>query len=248
MDEDLIALAGEYVLGTLDEAERADFQRRMAAEPQALQAVGEWQRTLAPLGLLARDVEPPVHIWPAIEARIAQASVSDSPAANDNRVSPLWRSFAVAASIAALLLAALSVMPGLAPRRADEPPVIAAAPQPAAMPAYVSAVTREGREPALLITLDSRTGKTIVRAIGLTPPQKKSLELWYIGGGRQPESMGLVSGNERMEMMLDDAMSHGDKLDDSMFAISVEPEGGAPNGKPSGDIVYTGKVMRVSGT
>jgi len=189
--------------------------------------------------MVPRQVEPPAHVWQAIEARI---DGTPDVAANDNRVSPWWRSGAVAASVAALLFAGIA----LAPRSPVQAPQVATA--PAAMPTYVSAVTREGTEPALLITLDSKTGKAVVRAIGLTPPQKKSLELWYIGGGREPKSMGLVSGDKRMEMMLTDAMAHHDKLDESLFAISVEPEGGAPAGKPTGDIVYTGKVMAVSGT
>lgn len=254
MDEELIALAGEYVLGTLDQAERAAFLRRMASDPAALRAVADWHQRLALLGLLPAEVAPPAYVWPAIEARIdapATAAVSAAAttgAANDNRVAGWWRGAAVAASVAALLLAGLAVMPGLKPGAGQSAPQIAIAPEPAATPTYVSAVMPTGAEPALLITLDAKTGRAVVRAIGLTPPQKKSLELWYIGGGRDPQSLGLVAGDERMEMMLGDAMKHRDKLDESLFAISVEPEGGAPAGKPTGDIVYTGKVMQVSGS
>lgn len=250
MDEDLVAAAGEFVLGTLTDTERADFLRRIASDPAALQAVADWHRRLAPLGLLASEVAPPAHVWLAVEARIDAAAPAMEPSvhANDNRVSSWWRGIAVAASIVALLLAGLSVFPALAPGPGGPSPQLASAPTSLAVPTYVSAVTREGAEPALLITLDSKTGMAVVRAIGLTPPQKKSLELWYIGGGREPRSMGLVSGNERMEMMLGDAMKNRDRLDESLFAISVEPEGGAPAGKPTGDIMYTGKVMRVAGT
>ena len=238
MDEDLITTAGEYVLGTLGPAEREAFVARLARDPLAARAVTEWHTRLEPLGMLAREVAPPDHIWPAIEARIDGVPV----AVNDNRVSPWWRSGAVAASLAALVLAGVA----FAPDRGAPPLVLPTAPPP--MPAYVSAVTREGTEPALLITLDPRTGKAVVRAIGLTPPQKKSLELWYIGGGRAPKSMGVISGDARMEMMLTDAMAKRDRLNESLFAITVEPEGGAPGGKPSGAIVYSGKVMQVSGT
>ncbi|SNS36304.1 Anti-sigma-K factor RskA [Sphingomonas laterariae] len=247
-EEQLIVVAGEYVLGTLDPAEREAFVRRMADDPAAAQAVTEWRMRLGPLGTAAREVPPPAHLWPAIEERIGLIEPvvpAEILAVNDNRVSPWWRSGAVAASLAALVLAGVAFTPGRHAVPDAAPPIAAAS---AEMPTYVSAVTREGAEPALLITLDPETGKAVVRAIGLTPPQKKSLELWYIGGGRAPKSMGLVEGDMEKAMMLGDAMRNRDKLDDSMFAISVEPEGGAPAGKPTGTIMYTGKVRQVSGT
>ena len=83
---------------------------------------------------------------------------------------------------------------------------------------------------------------------GLTPPARKSLELWYIGAGHDPESVGLVSGDGRMEMALDKMMARGDRLDASKFAITAEPPGGAPAGVPTGEILYSGRVMPVSAT
>lgn len=59
MSDDLDMLAAEYVLGTLDAAERAGFERRLAGSEPARRAVEEWSRRLGPLALAAGDVEPP---------------------------------------------------------------------------------------------------------------------------------------------------------------------------------------------
>ena len=121
-------------------------------------------------------------------------------------------------------------------------------PAPPAGASYVAAVTAKGAEPALLVTIDAATGRAIVRAIGLTPPVRKSLELWYIGEGRDPQSLGLVAGDARREMPLGPMMARGDRLNASTFAVTAEPEGGAPAGKPTGAIIYSGKPLAVSGT
>lgn len=243
MDEALTGQAGEFVLGTLDAAERAAFLRDLARDGDAVRAVAEWQARLAPLATSVPDVAPPDHVWAGIAARL---DAQDAPvAANDNRVAAWWRAGAVAASLAALLLAGVAFNPSRRAPVASEPIVAQA---PVAGASYVSALSREGAEPALLVTLDAKTGKAVIRAIGLTPPDRKSLELWYIGGGRDPQSLGLVSGDRRIETVLAEALAQRDRLDQSQFAISVEPEGGAPAGKPTGAIVYSGKVLAISGT
>jgi anti-sigma-K factor RskA len=230
---DLAATAGEYVLGTLDAGEQATFAARLAGDGEARAAVAAWRARLAPLGDRVAPVAPPDHLWAGIEARLAPA------AANDNRVSPAWRGVAIAASL-------LAVLGGTVALRPPAPAPIVLAPAPA-QASYVAAVTAKGAEPALLVTIDAATGKAVVRAIALTPPAKKSLELWYIGEGHDPQSLGLVSGDMRIEMALREAMARGDRLDASLFAVSVEPEGGAPGGAPTGEILYSGKPMPVSG-
>lgn len=246
MDDELIVQAGEYVLGTLDGAEQRAFLLRMARDHEAVAAVGFWRERLAPLLGGAEAVDPPAAVWPAIEAQLAARQAP----ANDNGVSRWWRGGTVAASLAAAFLAVVALRPD-APRPA--PVEVATAPAPVPVPApvlpeYVAAVSAEGAEPALLITLDPRTGRARVRALGLTPPAKKSLEVWYIGGGRAPQSLGLIAGNAALERVLSQAVTARDKLDDSLFAVSVEPEGGSPGDTPTGTIVYTGKAVRVGGT
>jgi len=113
MSDDLDMLAAEYVLGTLDAAERAGFERRLAGSEPARRAVEEWTRRLGPLALASGDVEPPAGLWDRIEERIASQGRVDGGAApvvaaNDNRIDEFRRSargwrlaFAAATALAA---------------------------------------------------------------------------------------------------------------------------------------------------
>ncbi|TVV73471.1 anti-sigma factor [Sphingomonas solaris] len=231
--DDMAATAGEYVLGTLDPTGRAAFAARLLADPAARAAVAAWEERLAPLLADAPGVTPPAGLWNGIEARIGAAG---DTASNDNRVSPVWRGAAIAASLVAVLGGTLAMRP----QPVAAPPVLARG------ASYVAAVTAKGAEPALLVTIDRATGHAVVRAIGLTAPARKSLELWYIGPGRDPRSLGLVSGDMRAEMPLAPMLAKGDRLGAALFAITAEPAGGAPAGAPTGEILYSGKPMMVS--
>ena len=57
--DEIEALAGEYVLGTLDADERRAAEARLAADPSFRTAVAGWERRLQPLADTARDVPVP---------------------------------------------------------------------------------------------------------------------------------------------------------------------------------------------
>ena len=65
---DIDALAAEYVLGTLDPAERLAVAARLQREPALRAAVETWERRLGPLADLSPLVAPP----PALAAKIEQ--------------------------------------------------------------------------------------------------------------------------------------------------------------------------------
>jgi anti-sigma-K factor RskA len=54
-DDDIDGLAGEYVLGSLDPAERADIHARRRADMSLVRAIEAWQRHLSPLSEAAPD-------------------------------------------------------------------------------------------------------------------------------------------------------------------------------------------------
>ena len=71
-DEDIDGLAAEYVLGSLDAAERAAVDVRRRSDTALEAALVAWERRLAPLG--ERDLAgaaPPPQLFEAIGARIA---------------------------------------------------------------------------------------------------------------------------------------------------------------------------------
>lgn len=94
---------------------------------------------------------------------------------------------------------------------------------------YVAAVNRGGEAPALIVRVDMATNRVFVRPVGARGEAGKSLELWYIGDGRTPVSMGLVGArSERL------ALPEGARPEKAKFAVTVEPEGGSPTGGPTG--------------
>jgi anti-sigma-K factor RskA len=74
-EDDIDGLAAEYVLGSLDAAERADVEARRKADASLAGAIEAWQRRLGPLSEQVPGVEPPPHLFDSILSRIpAQGS------------------------------------------------------------------------------------------------------------------------------------------------------------------------------
>nr|WP_047167845.1 anti-sigma factor [Sphingomonas sp. Y57] len=226
MADDIDMLAGEYVLGTLDEAERRAFQRRLLTEPAAVTAVATWQERLSPLLLTVPEDTPPAGLW----ARIAQGS---GPA-NDNRGLRRWQ----AATVAAALVALVSTGVALRPRAAPPAPQVA---QQAPSPLFqsVAALSEQGGAPALLVTYDRDRKEMRVMPVNVAPRPGHSLELWVIAGKSAPKSIGLMHEDratalDRMALDLQQEMT---------IAVSVEPKGGSPTGLPTGPVIYSGRMV-----
>ena len=77
MDEDREGLAAEYVLGTLDAAERAQADALLAADAEFAMVVRQWERRLGELNVMVAPVEPPAPVWGKIMASIAATSPAE---------------------------------------------------------------------------------------------------------------------------------------------------------------------------
>ncbi len=62
-DEDHIAMAAEYVLGTLDGEERAQVEMMMSVDPEFKLVVEQWERRLGELHAMVGAVEPADEVW-----------------------------------------------------------------------------------------------------------------------------------------------------------------------------------------
>jgi quercetin dioxygenase-like cupin family protein len=67
-DRDLDMEAAEFVLGTLSGPERAALDAERAHNPALAQAIGDWERRLAPLSAMVPQVRPSAGLWGRIEA------------------------------------------------------------------------------------------------------------------------------------------------------------------------------------
>src|ERR1044071_7911097 len=70
-NEDQIALAAEYALGTLDAGERAQVEALMAADGEFFAIVQGWELRLGALNQMVGSVEPRPVVWDNIKAAIA---------------------------------------------------------------------------------------------------------------------------------------------------------------------------------
>ena len=64
-----------------------------------------------------------------------------------------------------------------------------------------------------------------------------------MGGGRdKPQSLGVIDAAYRIPASklgkIDPAI-----LGDTVFAVSLEPEGGSPTSQPTGPVLFTGKLV-----
>ena len=74
-EEDTEGLAAEYVLGSLDPAERADVDARRKTDAPLAAAIVAWERRLGPLSDEVPGVEPPTHLLMGIVSRISSQRV-----------------------------------------------------------------------------------------------------------------------------------------------------------------------------
>jgi hypothetical protein len=86
--EDTDGLAAEYVLGSLDAAERRQVNVLRQTDQSLSAAIDAWEQRLGPLNERGRGIEPPAHLWDGILSRISSQVAQQSGAAE---VAPLRR-------------------------------------------------------------------------------------------------------------------------------------------------------------
>jgi anti-sigma-K factor RskA len=228
--EDLEDLAAEFALGTLPADERAEAERLLAADPSFAALVRAWEARLGPLAAALPPQSAPPHVRGAVMKAIAGGAPDAATVVDFRQKARFWRGTSIITSAIAASLAALIVFNQVQP-----PPV----PEQR----YVAVLQPEGPGPAFLASIDLAKGSISVRTVAAPPQPGKAYELWAIGGGRaKPQSLGVIDASYRVPA---DRLGAVDPqtLTDTIFAVTVEPEGGSPTGNPSGPPVFTGKLV-----
>ena len=221
------ALAAEYVLGTLSAEELVQAERELAADPDFAALVAEWEKRLAPLALALEPVAAPAAIKAKVLAAIAPSGFDASNVVQLQRRVNRWRlATGFASALAAGLVGFMLLQPVPAPKGR-----------------FVAVLQTEGPGPAFLASVDLASGTISVRTVGAEPLLGKSYELWALGAGRdKPQSLGVIAADFRIPA---DKLGNVGKqaLTDTLFAVSLEPEGGSPTGQPTGPVLFTGKLV-----
>lgn len=262
-NDDNIALAAEYVLGTLDLAEREEAERLIARDADFASLVRGWESRLNELHAMAGPIEPPATTWDAIARRIAGITPDAMPrimSASGGEVISLsrrvrrWQGVSTAlGALAAALIALLSVqalrpdlLPQVMPQAWREKLVQnAQAPvAPAAVPVqFVAVLQKDADAPAFIMTVDVEKRAFTVRRVAAQEEPGKSYELWLVSDKfDKPRSLGVIGGSDfTMSQRL--AAYDPETINRATYAVSIEPEGGSPTGIVTGPVVFAGKLI-----
>jgi anti-sigma-K factor RskA len=242
--------AGEYVLGSLGPKERRAARARITTDPAFAAAVRLWETRLAPL----IDETPPVEPSARLNARIAQEIALEATAPRVNPAERLaqeahrpdmeivdlsarLRRLRLITALAGSLAAAFAGVVVY-----DRMGMLMRAPVDGQH--YVAVVNRDASLPALIVDVDTGLGELTVRPVATeAPAADRSLELWIIPAGGTPISLGVVDTTARAYHVADKT---GSIRSTGTFAVTVEPKGGAPEGVPTGPVVYSGKLVKVT--
>lgn len=223
-------LVAEYVLGLMAPELRADFERRLDTDPALRAEVAEWQQKFSGLDSGFEPVAPPPHAFANVEKRL----FGDGTATRAGLWEHLgfWRGLALAGLAVSAVSIGLNVLRP-APLNPD-----------AFATQLVAALEAEGSAVKFLALYDGTTGE--VRLAGLAGEEvpDKDFELWFIKGSDAPISMGVIPANQRSEVEvpqnLRQAFGEG-----TVLAITLEPKGGSPSGKPTGPVIASGPALKV---
>jgi anti-sigma-K factor RskA len=227
--EDMEELAAEFALGSLPPEERQEAESLMASDPAFAAMVTAWERRLIPLALALEPVEAPPRIRGAVMKAIAGDAAGSETVVAWKRKASAWRLATVGASAIAASLAAFIALGTPEGPLNDQ--------------RYVAVLQAEGPGPAFLASIDLASGSISVRTVGAPPQPGKSYELWALGGGRdKPQSLGVIDASFRIPASTLGKMDPS-AMNDTMFAVSLEPEGGSPTSQPTGPVMFTGKLV-----
>jgi anti-sigma-K factor RskA len=201
-------LAGEYVLGTLRGRARRRFERWLLS-PQVGALVKAWEERLSGLEPTLRGVTPPAAVWRAIETRLELRKLGRAPT---------MRWLALAASVMFLALVGMFALREFGT-------------QPVTQQAYIEADAQTIYWRVELLGANREISLHVHKVHDL--PAGKSHELWVIpAGGGAPVSLGLLphtGDHHRALTAAQRAALAGAKT----LAVSLEPQGGSPNGSPT---------------
>ncbi|MFA6967759.1 anti-sigma factor domain-containing protein [Bosea sp. (in: a-proteobacteria)] len=231
------ALAGEYVLGLVEGADRTALEQRIEREPALAASVESWRGHLAAIDATARPIPPSPGLWPRIEAEIAAIL----PAAERGRLKALkagntladwwnnlfiWRGAALAGALAAILLAI--GLNGALDRAKRQPVMVAVLLTEASVAAAVVNTYPDGRV-------------EMVPLQNITVPEGKALEIWTLWDRAVgPRSVGLIDRARTTPLRLDQLPLGTNQL----FEITIENATGSPTGRPTGPIVAKGTTSQ----
>jgi anti-sigma-K factor RskA len=224
-------VAAEYVLGVLPADERQAAAARVETDPAFARLVDAWELRLSPIADAYELAEPPAELKQALDRRLFTGAASAAePRAGMWQSLAFWRGLAALATAAFVIAIAVSVL---------QPP----AGEPEARQ-LVASVAPKDSDVQYVAVYDPATEEIGLSHVAGERPQGKDFELWVIVGQNAPVSLGVIPEGQGVHLPVNPA-TRDDLEAGALFAISVEPQGGAPEGKPTGPIVAAGGLNAI---
>ena len=244
-------LAGEYVLGVLDAAQRSDVQSRLQTDTALAGDVQAWETRLMPLLEEVAMADVPGYVWGRICDALGMQPVRPvTPArgvSGSEAKTSFWESLGfwrgvsglAMASVGVLAIALMSQKPTIIEVPVEVPaPVVTPAP---AQPGLVSTLAEDNGNAGFVAAVDRDTGILTVTPLMAAPVDDRVQELWVIPNGQKPISLGLLDASKPQARKLP-ANLLASVSTEAIFAVTLEPPGGAPGGNPSGPIIAKGAI------
>ncbi len=226
--EEWDGLAAEFALGVLEGEDAEAAEQLMRDEPVFQSAVWRWRERLASLTDRLEPVTPGDEVWRRIEDALPRPDAP--PRATDDlakirRKLGFWRGWALAATAVATAIAIFVGVGELGPRPGAQR-FVAVLDQP------------EAGGAGWIATVDLSTNEITLVSLAPTPgAEGRSQELWFISAeGGPPRSLGLLDQSRTLDAPREVRLQNG------VFAVSLEPEGGSPTGQPTGPVIYQGTL------
>lgn len=226
--DERVALAGEYVLGTLARDDQMELERELRTNAELSRAVAYWQDRLVRLAGVPDPVSPSPDLWARIER--------DLPVPRAVRAPPrpsLWASLAFWRSIAAVAAAASVTLGWLA--------FIGKPAEPG--PRYTAVLQAPDKSAGWLVEADARKEVRLTPLVRTAVGPNQALEFWTKPEGAPgPTSLGLVPADRVTVVAAARLPGLGEG---QLFEITLEPATGSPVGRPTGPILFVGRAVAI---
>lgn len=232
-------VAAEYVLGVLPAEERQATARRIESDAAFARLVDSWEVSFSALGAEFDEVEPPATVKSVLDSKLF--SSARAAMAEPARGGGFWQSLALWRGIAGIAVAGLAVAVALFYVAPPGTQPTTTGPQGAQLAASL--------EPndsgiAYLAVYDPARHQIGLSHLKGERPKGRDFELWVIQGKNAPASLGVIPAGSSTHLPVSgnvqDMIESG-----AVFAITAEPPGGAPEGKPTGPIVAKGNLSSI---
>ncbi len=221
LTENDIILAGEAALGLLGSADRAIVAARVATDRAFANEVLLWEERFQPL-LGNAQVVPSPDVFDTLMAQLGKIATR-RPANTPLRI---WQAIAGTATVAAAALAVMLL----------NPPSVT----PNATPVLIAALSNAAGRGAVTASYDSARGDLILSPVGLKTGALYP-ELWVIDDAGDAKSLGVIAANRATRVRVNQAL-RARMMRGATLAITLEPKGGAPGGKATGEVIVSGKI------